>query len=142
MGSFFSRLHNAYELACDELALLKRDALLTHHDLLVELVYAKALPKFTSKVVYMLKNELDYDEKDLTLEVVRKLYLLAAKRLHRKFDAITKLAPSPDGKKKKKKTGGAPPPRDPFGASSLWGSRSANPAAAPDTGGGWRHAYR
>ena len=48
----------------------------------------------------MLRQDLDYDVGDLTLEVIQRLYLAAAKKLARSFKAIDDAIASPTESKK------------------------------------------
>ena len=86
---FFNRLHAAYVRCKMRLTAINRKELLPHPDCLVDLVYTKALKKYTQRVLWNLEHVESLDEKDLTLDVVVSLYQNAAQQKGRTFDAIS-----------------------------------------------------
>ena len=88
MQQFFSRLLSAYRLSMAQLVDINRSELLPHPNGLVDVIYQSALPQYTAKVKSMLKTTEDYDDAQLTFDVVRDLYLKAAKLSAREFQSI------------------------------------------------------
>lgn len=99
MKDFFARLRVSYALCSAELGEAKRQDpkkrtwthLLPHPDSLVQLIFEKACKRYTSKVrdILMSPNgNHDYDERDLDLVTVEKLYHDAAKAKAKNFSAI------------------------------------------------------
>ena len=85
MQQFFSRLQAAYRQSMTQLHHIGRPELLPHPNALLSLVYDKAHLPYTQKVKTLLKSTEDYDEAQLTFDIVRDLYLKAAKLVDREF---------------------------------------------------------
>ena len=85
---FVSRMQVAYETTRAELSLLGRADMIPHEDILVNLIYAKALRTVTVKVQTMLRTTEHLTERDLTMVTVANLYMRAAYRREQTFSGI------------------------------------------------------
>ena len=103
VADFFDRIRAAYAAAQQELTFLGRADALPHKNSLVTLVYSKARPALTTRVLSLLRNKFDFVEKDLTLKVVRIIYLEAEVVDAKDFSSITSAMPPRDKKPKEEK---------------------------------------
>ena len=122
---FFARMASAYARTKADLTAMGRMELLPHPDVMVSLIYDKALRKYTDRVLVLLRAPgSTVVEADLTLHAVEHIYLQAAQELSRNFPGLTAAAKAARPPKD------ATPSQPPTGKGGKGKGAAARPAAS------------